>query len=472
MSAKLPENMLYVSGEQIVSRATSEFVALLVKKFKVTETDDMQPEEIVRKLLLANLRAHPNEAEIPEGLEDFEALNKFCAGVIESHVDCKNKQTEKEQVEKDARAKEREAEKAKKEAENKEFMQNEQDFLADLTAQVKKSSKTVAKTAQAIVAACKLPSGVAFSGNGMGVVVADGADRSTIAQSVAQVITSFEGIKSAEGALQFMIGDLMNASIAARTFRNKSDAAKALKFAIHDKCGKKFDIGTIQAYALMAERVPVESRQMGIKPSAYLAASKLTLPRLKDAKPAEEQKAQAEVDSFRENAIEKINSGEWDTKTLNDKIKEFKVEKGWVKPEGETVNLTNLYRRYTFANILINEVSNSKDGSVTVKRGKESHTYTLDEVETIRDEAYAALRDALLADYDIAALHRGLTKVTNKKGEKIDVPYFVADPFFTPVKGKKEEEAKKEEETEDTEEEVEETEAEETEDEDEDEDDI
>lgn len=460
MSAKLPEEMLYVSGEEILSKPTADFVKAIVKKFKVEATEEYEPEEIVRKLLLANLRSHPKEAELPEGLEDYEDANEFCQELVENHVECKNKQSEKAQVEKDARAKEREAEKARKDAENKEFLKNENEFMDILVASVKKNSKSAIKTAQSIVAGCKLPSGVAFSGNGMGVVVADGADRGTIAQSVAQVINSFEGIKSAEGALQFMIGDLLNASIAARTFRNKSDAAKGLKMMIQDKCGKKFDIGTIQAYALMAERVPVESRQMGIKPTAYLAASKLTLPRLKDAKPEDEQKAQAEVEEFREDAIEKINSGEWDTKTLNDKIKEFKVEKGWVKPEEASVNLTNVYRRYVYANILINELSNSKDGSVTVKRGKESHTYTLDQVEEIRDEAYATLRDTLLAEYDLAALTKGFKKVTNKKGDKVDVPYFITDPFFTPVKGKKEDKPEDKPEETETEEEVEETEEE------------
>ena len=200
----------------------------------------------------------------------------------------------------------------------------------------------------------------------------------------------------------------------------------------------------------MAARIPAEQRKLGIAPSLYLAAAKVTIPRIKDARPGDEEAANAEVIEFRNELIEDINSGSVNTKDIATKVNDFKVQKGYIKPVTDDKAEINRQLHRLFMSQWLGDKLANKHDKVVVGRGRESYEYTLAELVEIKDEAMEYLEGALLKEYDIDALVKG-TKIIDKNGKSKEVPYRISDPFF--VAGKKEAEPLKLEEVEKVEEE-------------------
>ena len=446
---KLPENMFHETGKgdekEIVTKSSSDVIASIVKQFGVKALGDKSPEDAVKALLLLSLRAAQsgNEVEIPEGLEQLEkCVNKkgdsaadFIQGFAAHHIECKAKMEEKKNTEKEAKAKEREAEKEAKKEQDKLFAKEAEEFGDMFVTSISKFKKQASKISDAVTASLKLPDKVTITSGGMGVNLANGATKADIANAAAAAISTFEGLKNAEGALQFIIGDLTNAAVKAGTYRTQGDAASGIKFLIQDKCQKTFDTGTIQQYAMMAARIPSESRKMGVKPSLYLKAAKVTPPRIKGARPENMEEAEAAVQSFRDELIEEINSGSVNTTDLDKKVLEFKKEQGFVKesPVADNNTINNMCRKLVMALWMSNKLTNAND-NVVVARGKDSFEYSSGDLIQIQEEVLEFFEGNVIAkDYDIDSLRKG-SKSVEKNGKSKDVVYRMNDPFFVKTK--------------------------------------
>jgi len=441
-AGKLPENFYYTNGAgEVVLKPTTEIIASVIKSFKVKMIGEKSAEDIVKTLFLLNLRSHPEEAELPEGFEDTaeltnrngDSLPDFIHAFSTKHIECKLAAEEQKNTEKQKAAEARQAAAAAKKEEDKKFQEEAEEFGEMLITNVSKQKKSTAKVVEGLIGGIKMPDKITMINGGMGIAIAAGSTKADIAIATATVLSTFEGIKNAEAAIQFLVGDLVNASVKAKVFRTQNDAASGLKHIIADKCQKKYQLGTIQQYAMMAARIAPEKRQMGIAPSLYLAAAKVTIPRLKDARPGDEEAANKEVVEFREELIDDINSGKVNTKDIANKVTEFKVSKGYVKPQtDDKVEIHRQLVRLFMSKWIGSNLSNRQD-KVTVARGKESHEYTVAELVEIEEDAMEYLKDALLKDYDIDALIKG-TKVVEKNGKSKEVPYRISDPFFTAEK--------------------------------------
>ncbi len=459
-AGKLPENLYYKNkAEEIVLKPATDVIASIVKLFKVKMAGDKTAEDIVKTMLLLNLRSSPNQAELPEGFEDAsklenaagDSLADFTHAFATKHIQYKLENEEQKNTEKQAAAEAREAAKQAKVEENKKYQAEADEFSEMLVSNVAKQKKTASKITDSLIGAIKFSSDkVSMVNGGMGVVLAKGSSKADIANAAAVVLSAFEGVKNAEGAIQFIVGDLVNASVEAKVFRTQNEAASGLKHIISDKCQKTYQLGTIQQYAMMAARIPAEQRKLGIAPSLYLAAAKVTIPRIKDARPGDEEAANAEVIEFRNELIEDINSGSVNTKDIATKVNDFKVQKGYIKPvTDDKAEINRQLHRLFMSQWLGDKLANKQD-KVVVGRGRESYEYTLAELVEIKDEAMEYLEGALLKEYDIDALVKG-TKIIDKNGKSKEVPYRISDPFF--VAGKKEAEPLKIEEVEKVEEE-------------------
>ena len=442
-AGKLPENFYHynAAGEILTKPIEGEgnIIDSLVKMFKVVKVKDKEPRDIVKHILLLNLRSQPEQAELPEGYEFCESLkdrngnemNDALFDFATKHFKAKEELKERDATAKQAKAEEREAAKKAKEEEDKVYQAEQDEFEVLVISNAKKQAKNLEKLAPGLVGQLKFSDKITINGT-MGVSVADGATKQDIAGAIAQVLTVFEGTKQAEGAMQFMIGDLLNASVKTKVFRTQNEAATGLKHIIADKMGKNFQVGTLPQYAVMASRIPASQRKLGVNPSYYLAASKVTTPRLKEAQPADVAKAEAEVAEFREELIADINSGTVALKDIAKKVQEYKKERGWVKPkEGNQAEVAKALKDIFWIDWMISNLA--KDDAVVVARGKESKEYTLAELSDMREAAVNIVEAEFLKEYDIKGLKRGSKPVT-KNGKTTDAVYRLSDPLFVKVK--------------------------------------
>ncbi len=450
-AGRLPENFYHYNkaGEILTKPIEGEgnIIDSFVKMFSVKKAGDKEPRDIVKHLLLLNLRALPEQAELPEGYEFCEKLvdkhdqqiNDVLFDFAVKHAKAKEELKERDNTLKQAKAEEREAAKKAKEEEDKRYQAEQEEFEVILISSAKKQSKNLDKLAPSLVAQLKFSDKITVNGT-MGLSVADGATKQDIAGAIAQVMTVFEGTKQAEGAMQFMIGDLMNSAVQAKVFRTQGEAASGLKHIIADKMGKTFATGSLPQYATMAARIPASQRKLGVNPSYYLAASKVTTPRLKEAQPADIEKAEAEVAKFREELVDEINSGTVALKDIAKKVEEYKQKRGWSKPkEGNQAEVAKALKDIFWIDWMVANLA--KDDEVVVSRGKEGKAYTLAELSDMREAAVNIVEAEFLKEYDIKSLKRGTRPIT-KNGKTTDAVYRLADPLFVKVKEEKSDEPK------------------------------
>ena len=117
-AGKLPENLYYKNkAEEIVLKPATDVIASIVKLFKVKMAGDKTAEDIVKTMLLLNLRSAPNQAELPEGFEDSselenaagDSLADFTHAFAVKHIQYKLENEEQKNTEKQAAAEAREA---------------------------------------------------------------------------------------------------------------------------------------------------------------------------------------------------------------------------------------------------------------------------------------------------------------------------------------------------------------------------
>lgn len=403
-----------------------------------TEDLKMSHEDVAKRLVLANVRTFPNHAEVPGEFSDFnlEHENNAAHAFVSGHFQIKAELDGKAELEKKAKAQKKVDDAKAKAEKDQEYQKNSTDFAATILKAVNKNASTNKKLSENIVSkiTAGLPASIQHHA-GMGLVVGEGATQADVATALSAAILVMDSVKQADGAAQFAIGDLLNGAVAAGVYPKKGDAAKHIQNILKENLKRPMDIGSIQAYALMAERTPVAKRVMGVRTSNYLYISKLTAPRVKGQTPEELQKIEQKILEFRDELINEVNSGEIQGQALAKKIEEFKKENGFAKEkESHDSTIIALLKRYFWATFLLTLAD--KNGSIKVVRGKgkakANHTYTEEEISEIRDSAWeevVQLQVGKVGGYDLKALACGLIDVGGGKEEI----YRMADPFFVPA---------------------------------------
>ena len=434
----LPENIAYVQNDEAMTRPASGFIAMIVKNGKVK---DYTPEDgekvlaadVVKNLLLQNFRTKKGESyELPDEMSAYSAANDLCQAVVEGHREAEELTSNAKEAEKEKKLAEKKAAAEAKELEDKQFQEAgnefEEMFMKKAENLKKKQSQQV--EAMLLTVSSGLGKNVTLANNGLGVAVAENASRADIAAATAAVINGMEGLAAMQGALQFSVGDLINGAVKNGAYRTKGDACDAIKHTVKDKLQRNFNVGTLNYYATMAERVTVDNRKAGISPSLYLEASKLTAPRLKDSKPSDQIELEKSVVEARNDIISQINSGEIKSiKDAKDKIDAFKTEKGLKKDAA--VPASYYFKRLFFAQWIKRNLLGDKD-SVTVQIDtKSTKTYTRAELTDIEEDAINNLQPMFIKQ-KLESLIAGF--VTKGKGEKTEkIPYLLDNPFEVEV---------------------------------------
>ena len=433
---KLPENVVFQNDNgEIISQPFAEWAKLVIKEKKIKPLKNEAGQEtrsaldVVKALFTAHLNDSDGSYELPEEIEHLADASDFIRSQVQAHLAAVTAQKEQQNTEKQKKQQEKEATKAEKEKEDKEYLENQRVFAEFVIAQSNKHSKKLEENFKASINSLKLPSSIAISSNGMGLVVSESTSKQDLAAATAALLTGMEGAAAINASLQFCLGDVMNASVKAKIYRSKGDAAEAVKINILEATNKRYASGVISAYSLMAERVPAEKRRPDIAPSIYLEASKITAPRMKEGTAAEQEKLAKQFEKTRNEAIELINKGELvGVKDVKAHAASFKKSMGLLRDSAP--GIPEIAKRL-FMGLWIKENLTHVDETYTFSAGKDSPevmTMPLGEVTDRITDAMNEFQAIFLKEYDIPALIKGTVK-KGKGDNSTEEPYLLADPF-------------------------------------------
>jgi hypothetical protein len=252
------------------------------------------------------------------------------------------------------------------------------------------------------------------------------------------VFVSMQGVRAVQGALQFAVGDMLNGLVKKRTFTSKGDAASAIKLAMSKiEGGKVFDIGTIQFYGNMAERIPSDKRLPNVNPSVYLAVSKATPPRIK----SDNKEALATLDkdfsALRDDLLEKVNEGELvNADEVNKAINAFKTEKGIVKASANDAKKAQdkWLKQLFFAVWTKKNVVGVHKSDVAIFKQKVDDTeqeleVPVGELTDLEEEALNNLQNMLVKE-DVTHIMKGYELVEDSKTkQKKKANFYMTYPF-------------------------------------------
>jgi hypothetical protein len=228
------------------------------------------------------------------------------------------------------------------------------------------------------------------------------------------------------------MGDLVNQSVKSKLYRTKNDAQQGIKFIVEEKMKRKYNGGTLNYYALMAERIPVEKRKLGVTPSLYLTASKAVLPRLADSDAKVNDANAAEFEQLRNKLVDEINEGNLSNiKEVQAKIAEFKAGKGIVKesPAEKNAKVAKMLKQFFFASWIREYLVDPEAESATVKM-KEKGAYgklTTSALTDMIEEAKNELQNLLIPEADTVIAGEKVIAEGTKDQETVKV--FLDYPF-------------------------------------------
>lgn len=396
------------------------------------------PEDAAKRLLNLNLASYPKEAEVPGEYEDLsiETANTFAFDIASVHTKYLQEITEEKNSEKKKKEQQKQADKEAKEAEDKVYNANGDNFMAKFKNLIEKKASKINDFGASIGNKLKLPDGFAVSGNCMGLTIAEGITPDDFATGAATIVGQIGALQGAETAYQFMLGDLINQAVSAKVFRNKQDAAGAMITTLKERLQGRIELGAAQQYATMAERITPDRRVMGIRPTHYFNIARLALPRMKDLKPEKVKELEEKIVEKRNEMVDRLNKGELVGTDIAAELEKFRQENGFGKkvttnPQTQILRLSQIK---FWCEVMIENLA--RNGTVQVMpKGKEKKpvSYTVEQLESYRDDAHARLQAILLADYDMDALMQGNHTVKKKNKEVIE-PYFLIDPLAERIK--------------------------------------
>jgi hypothetical protein len=433
---KLPENILRVNEDgQVISNSRAAFVQEFVKAHKVKAFKNEEgeivktPQDVVLELMKQHLNDDEGNFELPPEWENYSQVSDAVREHIQEHVKALDAQKKQKDAEKDQKKAEADAKKDAKEKEDKEYTESQESFASYMIKMKAKNDKKAAALFDSSIGAVDLPKTISFNSNGMGLTISENATKDDIAIATASIFGGFEGVSNAQTALQFSLGDLVNSAIKNKIFRSKGDATGAISLIVKEKLQKSLVAGSVNFYALMAERVAPQFRKQGVAPSVFLEASKIVAPRSKEASVTEQEALTAKFDKAREEAIQKIADGDLSSvKDVKEFVKEFKTANKLIS--GDTVTASQLHSTL-FTALWIQRNLKPENDVYTFfksKNSREEFTITVEKIGSTIESCMNGLQNMLMGKVNIPAVIAG--KIVKGKGDDAEEQgFFLVDPF-------------------------------------------
>lgn len=254
--------------------------------------------------------------------------------------------------------------------------------------------------------------------------------------------------------VQFWVGDIVNSLTSRGLYKTQKDAGEA----VVKITGAAYSASAISYYAKMADRTPVELRNVEAQPTAYLLIANAAIPKKGDKET--DADFQSRLEKFKEGRKalqEKLSSGEVVTrKDIEPHVEKFLLDQGLKKPKTDTVSPSELYKQFYHANVGLEHLLGAVEEGVAIySDGEKQYRLSEEELTRLRDEAIASLNNifyshkksgATLRDYERGFIIKKTTKIV-KKGkegaEKVESEEQIAvypNPFWDTKEEPQEEE--------------------------------
>lgn len=370
---------------------------LKVKPYEGTEAI-LKPLEIVDTIITLKCAAIP--ADLPEELSNYTKLEKRIINDLDAHE--KHVKSVKEAAEGEAAKKKAEKEAAKKKEEEALALAEKRQGVL----QAGISSGFEAAEGQFIEELNNLkgslPSGVKLTakkdGNGIGVVLEKGIKEEDLGNALGQLMGRQDSSAFMANSLQFVIGDLLNASVEMGIYASGIKGGQAISKFLMETSGKSIVGRMIESYGRMARRVPTELRNPRVDPTAYLCVSDAKVPAKKDGEDDKAyEKRKKEFEANRKEVLKKLAKGEvTKRKEVVPLVEELAYNAGTKeRPDPNVVKMTtkDWLDQYFHCNIAIRKLLGKHTEGVVTYVSKSGKLYELDkeQLTTMRDEAESNL---------------------------------------------------------------------------------
>lgn len=291
--------------------------------------------------------------ELDEGLASTypELVSQMTADVKFTKDNAKSA-AEKAQEKKDAKEKEKAETEAKTKAAEAEGLVVKTEFVKAVVEGFDLAAAEFDQELKDLQAS--LPEGVTLEAKGAGSALIFGKD--TTKETIGQVFGYLQQ-KSANSSflnnqMQFWMGDTISACTDRKIFETAGEAQKFIAAEIEKMTGKAYQPASLGQYKLMAERTPVEKRNVKADMSAYLRIAGMKLPKQGDKESNDDftNRNKAFIEE-RGQLQDKLASGELKSKKEIDPLADAVLIKHGLKeaPVEPGVSLTTLYTRFFHA---------------------------------------------------------------------------------------------------------------------------
>lgn len=215
--------------------------------------------------------------------------------------------------------------------------------------------------------------------------------------------------------VQFWIGDIVNGLVAKGVYKTQKEAGDW----INKNIGQAYSASAISYYAKMADRTPVELRNVQADPTAYLAVANMKLPKKGDKESDADFKKR--LDTFkakRQEIQEKLSTGELTSrKDVVPLVENVLIECGLKeRKDPNAMSVSDHYKIVYHTTVALEHLLDTHEENAVVYRdGETLHSVSKEELEKMRDESIAFLNNLFYSDKK-----KGITLKDYAKGYVIE----------------------------------------------------
>lgn len=404
-----------------------DYVKMLLKEFEVpaldTENGSYKPDKIVAHIVKKLLDKKEVDDSI-SGDGNYDELIERVESDISRSEELSEEDKKNKIKDKEAREKRKEEEKKKKEEEAAQLAKRQEVSAVKITEGASVARDEFVRELESLKQ--QLPSTISLVGEGSRTTIkfeeASEEDLSRTFGFLTQKATNNEWLNN---QVQFWIGDIVNSLTARGVYKTQKEAGEV----VGKLTNSSYSPSAISYYAKMADRTPVELRNVEAQPTAYLLIANAAIPKKGDKETdADFQKRLASFKEGRKELQEKLSSGEITTRSgIEPHVEQFLLDQGLKKPKDpNVVSTSDLYKQLYHSTVGLNHILGVHEEGVAIYNdGENEHRLTEEQLTQIQSDSIAALNNifysnkkisATLRDYEKGFIIQKKTKLV-KKGE-------------------------------------------------------
>lgn len=414
------------NGEQ-AEVEEKDYAKLLLKEYEVpvleTENGAYKPDKIIGHIVKKLMEGKEIDDSI-SGAGDYDEVIERVQADVERSKELQEESKNKKAKAKEERAKAKEEAERKKEQEAAELAKRKEVSALKITEGASVARDEFVKELESLKE--QLPESIKLIGEGNRTTIkVDEASEEELSRTFGFLTQKATNNEWLSNQVQFWVGDIVNSLTARGVYKTQKEAGEV----VVKLTNAAYSPSAISYYAKMADRTPVELRNVEVQPTAYLLIANAAIPKKGDKESdADFQKRLASFKEGRKELQEKLSNGEVTTRSgIEPHVEKFLIDQGLRKPKDPNVVTTSeLYKQLYHSTVALNHLLGvHEEGIAIYNDGETEHRLTEEQLEKIQSESLASLNNifysnkklnATLRDFERGFIIQKKTKLV-KKGE-------------------------------------------------------